>query len=159
MNTKTTSEICHLFQAWRNEDRALAATIDGVREWMAEVNQMGFPHFGETAERLQPFREFLLEHFNREQEMLSKLSELYPTASPEVEAFKRQTQLDHRELLDRLDDMTQRLRETDPRFESWTEAMDEVDVFFAAVEQHELLESDRVIMLVPEVADSPDCFS
>jgi hypothetical protein len=158
MNTKDTSEICQLFQAWRNDDRSLAATVDEIRDWMWEVNQMGIPHFGETASRLKPFRELLSEHFGRERAMLEKLAELYPSASPEVNAFQRQTAMDHQELLARLDHLYQRLQEIDPPFASWSEAMEEVDVFFAAVEQHELLESDRVGMLVPEVNAPRDCF-
>ncbi len=157
MNTKDTSEICQLFHAWREDDRSLAATVDQIRDWMWEVNQLGIPHFGETASRLKPFRELLAEHFRRETMMLEQLSALYPSASPEVTAFQRQTVTDHQELLSRLDDLYQRLQEIDPPFASWSEAMDQVDVFFAAVEQHELLESDRVAMLVPEVDAPRDC--
>ena len=81
--------------------------------------------------------------------MLAKLAELYPASSPEVGAFKRQTSADHHTLLARLDDLHSRLKEIDPPFESWTAAMDEVDVFFEAMEQHERNESDRVSMLMP----------
>lgn len=158
MNTKVTSEICQLFQAWQEDDRSLAATVDDIRDWMCEVNQLGIPHFGETAARLKPFRQSLIKHFDREKSMLEKLAEIYPSASPEVDAFRRQTDLDHQELLSRLDDLHRRLDETDPLFASWTEAMDQVDVFFAAVQQHELLESDRVNMLVPEIDAPRDCF-
>ena len=149
MNTKRPSELCHLFDDWRAEDRKLSMCIEEIRDWMSEVNQLGIPHFGEAASRLEPLRECLLEHFAREDQILARLAELYPAASPEVEAFKRQTDADHQTLVGRLDDLRIRLKETDPQFESWTSAMEEVDVFFEAMEQHERSESDRVCMLMP----------
>lgn len=153
MNAKRASELGHLFGDWRAEDRKLSTCIEQIRDWMSEVNQMGIPHFGETASRLKPLRESLIVHFEREDEMLAKLAELYPSSSPEVSAFKRQTRVDHRTLLSRLDDLHSRLKETDPPFESWTAAMDEVDVFFEAMDQHERSESDRVRMLLPNELD------
>ncbi|MCA9135985.1 MAG: hemerythrin domain-containing protein [Planctomycetales bacterium] len=153
MNTKITSEVIHLFEDWKAEDKKLSACIEEIRNWMSEVNQLGIPHFGETASRLQPFRECLGEHFEREDAMLSKLAELYPANSPEVLAFKRQTDADHQTLIVRLDDLHSRLKETDPPFHTWTAAMDEVDVFFESMEQHERSESDRVRMLLPTQLD------
>lgn len=149
MNTKVASELCQIFAEWRSEDRKLALCIDQVRDWMSEVNQLGIPHFGETASRLEPLRETLVVHFRREDEILTKLSELYSPDSPEVEAFRRQTALDHRSLLMRMDDLYSRLKETDPQFASWTTAMNEVDVFFEAMQQHEIQESERISMLTP----------
>ena len=149
MNMNVTSEICRIFGDWQVDDQKLAACIDEIRDWMLEVNQLGIPHFGETASRLRPLRESLQSHFEREDQILNKLSELYSPTSPEVEAFARQTKLDHRSLMMRLNDLHSRLKEVDPPFESWTAAMDEVDVFFEAMQQHELQESDRVCMLMP----------
>ncbi|WP_182870995.1 hemerythrin domain-containing protein [Rhodopirellula sp. JC639] len=156
MDTKGTSELCHLFADWRTEDRKLAVCVDEIRDWMSEVNQLGVPHFGETASRLQPLRDCLTEHFDREDAMLAKLAELYPAASPEVNAFKRQTSADHRLLLSRLDELHARLKEVDPPFASWTDAMDEVDVFFEEMEQHERSEADRVGMLMPGASEQGD---
>lgn len=149
MNTKKQPAIYQLFDDWRAEDRKLTACIDEIRDWMSEVNQLGIPHFGETASRLQPLRESMLSHFHREDEILAKLAEHYPASSPEVQAFQRQTNADHLGLIHRLDELHSRLKETDPQFESWTAAMDEVDLFFEAMEQHERSESDRVSMLIP----------
>lgn len=153
MNTKGTSEVIQLFEDWRTDDRKLSECIEEIRNWMSEVNQLGIPHFGETASRLQPLRECMSLHFVREDSMLEKLAELYPAKSPEVLALKRQTRLDHQTLLARLDDLHSRLKETDPPFKTWTAAMDEVDVFFEAMEQHERSESDRVLMLIPAQLD------
>ncbi|QDV42726.1 hypothetical protein Enr13x_25760 [Stieleria neptunia] len=156
MGTKRTSELCQLFEDWKAEDRKLAGCVDEIRDWMSEVNQLGVPHFGETASRLQPLRECLLQHFDREDEMLAKLETMYPDASPEVSAFKRQTAADHRLLLTRLDELHVRLKQVDPPFKTWTDAMDEVDVFFETMDQHERSEADRVGMLMPGQCDADD---
>lgn len=156
MNAKARSEFSEIFEDWRVDDRKLATSIDEIRDWMVEVNQLGIPHFGETAAKLQPLRSSLETHFEREDTMLEKLAELYPANSPEVIAFKRQTRLDHHALVTRLDALLGRLGETDPPFASWTAAMNEVDVFFEAMEQHERQESDRVGMLMPTEGGEPD---
>ena len=48
MNTKGISELSHIFEDWRSEDRKLSSCIDEIRDWMSEVNQLGIPHFGEN---------------------------------------------------------------------------------------------------------------
>ena len=156
MNARGVSELSRLFDDWQIEDRKLVECIEDIRNWMSEVNQMGIPHFGETASRLQPLRETLLVHFEREDQLLAKLAELYPASSPEVQAFLRQTRSDHHALRTRLDDLHARLKEVDPPFGSWTAAMDEVDVLFEAMEHHERSESDRVKMLIPGVVEYDD---
>lgn len=158
MNANSVSELSRLFDNWQAEDRKLLVCIEEIRDWMLEVNQLGIPHFGETASRLQPLRESLLIHFEREDDILARLAELYPEPSPEVQAFLRQTRSDHQLLLDRLDHLHARLKAVDPPFASWTAAMEEVDLFFEAMEQHERSESDRVRMLMPGTAFEEDGF-
>ncbi len=149
MSGNATLELSRLLESWREEDQKLNVRIETIRDWMNQVNQLGIPHFGETASRLQPLRDSLLQHFTCEDEILAKLAALYGGQAPEVNAFKRQTRLDHQALLSRLDDLTRRLKEIDPPFESWTAAMDEVDLFFEAMEEHERNEHERVGMLMP----------
>ena len=48
MNTQANS-LQEIYQNWRNEDRELESSVDELRLWMQEVNQLGIPHFGETA--------------------------------------------------------------------------------------------------------------
>ena len=156
MKMQSKSELGRVFAQWLDEDRRLATCIDEVRQWMSEVNQLGIPHFGETASRLEPARECLTVHFDREVEMLEQLKTLYPEGSPEVSAFTRQTLTDHERILNRLSDLCGRLTQVDPPFESWTSAMDEVDLFFEELELHERLESDRVSMLMPGECDVPE---
>lgn len=153
MKTRVTSALCQIFEDWQVEDQRLEKEIEQIRDWMAEVNQLGIPHFGETASRLGPLRDQLEIHFRREDAMLATLEELYPEASPEVQLLKRQTGVDHKTLLSRLDQLHARLKALEPPFESWTAAMDDVDVLFEEMQRHERDESDRVKMLMPKECD------
>jgi hypothetical protein len=149
MNTNAKHPLAEFYQTWKAEDRALEAGIDEIRDWMHEVNQLGIPHFGETATRLGPLRDRLVAHFQREDEMISQLAELYPSSSPEIEAVRRQSSRDHHQLLVRLDDLTSRLGQIEPPFASWQAAIDELESFVDLLEQHEEQESESIEMLMP----------
>jgi len=149
MNSKAKQSLPSIYLSWQAEDRELEAFIDQVRDWMLEVNQLGIPHFGETATRLRPLRTRLVTHFEHEDEMVAQLSKLYPPSSPEIEAVRSQSSHDHRQLLARLDELIDRLDQPDPTFTSWQAAMDEVELFVNALEQHEEQESESFEMLIP----------
>jgi hypothetical protein len=149
MNSKADQPLALFYENWRAEDRQLEVGIDGVRDWMQEVNQLGIPHFGETATRLLPLRQRLVTHFQREDQMIAQLAELYPSSSPEVQAVRRQSSRDHHQLLARLDDLIQRLGQTEPPFASWQAAMDELESFVDLLEQHEEQEADSIERLMP----------
>ena len=149
MDSKADQPLALFYENWRAEDRQLEVGIDGVRDWMQEVNQLGIPHFGETATRLLPLRRRLVTHFEREDRMIAQLAELYPSSSPEVQAVRRQSSHDHHQLLARLDDLIQRLGQTEPPFDSWQAAMDELESFVDLLEQHEEQEADSIGMLMP----------
>lgn len=149
MNATMKHPIADFFEIWRAEDRALESNIDEIRDWMHEVDQLGIPHFGETATRLGPLRDRLIAHFHREDEMIGQLAELYPSSSPEIDSVRRQSVRDHHQLLSRLDDLTARLDEIEPPFASWQAAMDELESFVDLLEQHEEQESDSIRMLMP----------
>ena len=149
MNTKSKNLLSSFYQTWKAEDRELEAGIDEIRDWMQEVTQLGIPHFGETATRLNPLRQQLVTHFQREDQMIGQLAGLYSTSSPEVEAVSRQSTRDHDQLLARLDDLIQRLSETDPPFASWQAAIAEVEMFVDVLEQHEEQEADSIETLMP----------
>jgi hypothetical protein len=138
-----------VFDRWRSEDRELEACLDGLRGWMLEVQQRGVPQFGETAEKLTQVKEQWLAHIASEREMIDELGKLYERCSPEISAVRRQSQSDHANILTRMDDLIARFSQPEPPFSSWTAAMDEVDLFVCAVEQHEESESDHVEMLLP----------
>ena len=153
MSSQSKQTLTFIFDNWKEEDRQLETCVDEVRDWMLEVNQLGIPHFGETATRLRPLRERLFIHFGREVEMISQLATFYPASSPEIEAVRKQSISDHDRLMARLEDLIDRLSLPEPPFESWTEAMDEVGLFVDAIEQHEDHESDSIQMLMPTLSD------
>ncbi len=56
MNSQSIESIAFIHESWKQEDRQLDNCLDAVRDWMQEVNQLGIPHFGETATRLRPLK-------------------------------------------------------------------------------------------------------
>ncbi len=148
MDSTITQSVNRIFQQWQSEDRELEDRVDELRDWMQEVNQLGIPHFGETAGRLRPLRRLLVGHFDREDEMMAQLAKAYPASSPEVHGAQEHSTHDHLHLLCRVDELINRLAETEPPFDSWQAAMDDVEILVEALEQHEEDESDCVKMLL-----------
>ncbi len=153
MNVQSEKTLHSLFQQWKDEDQELERYIDDVRDWMADVSQLGIPRFGETANRLKSLLDRLTDHFDREDEIIAQLAELYAPDSVEVSAARRQASRDHRLLSDRLGDLVSRLDQLEPPFASWESAMDEVELFVVALEQHEDQEAESVEMLIPHQSD------
>jgi hypothetical protein len=91
----------------------------------------------------------MLVHFAREDQLIGQLADLYPTSSPQVDAVRRQASGDHDQLCERLDNLIERLDQVVPPFASWQNAMDEVELFVDALEQHEEQESETFKMLMP----------
>ena len=144
------AQVCQdLYQTWKAEDEVLDKELSRVVQWMKEVNQLGKPRFGETGARLKRFRNHLVDHFQRERELADGLAKCYAPSSPEVAASRRQAEHDHENLLSRLDDLIDRLMQWEPPFESWSAAMNEVDLFLVALEQHEDYEDENVRTLLP----------
>ncbi len=152
MDEHPNATIHSLFGKWKNEDQELERYVDGVRSWMNEVSQLGIPRFGETANRLQQFRDRLTMHFDREDEIGTQLADHYAD-STELDAARRQAERDHRQLRNRLSDLISRLDALDPPFTSWESAMDEVESFVVALERHEDQEAESVELLMPTESD------
>lgn len=152
MNTRTDQKhtVEELSHRWREGHRDLDEFFDEYRQWAYEIAQRGFPHFGETACRLKQLRETLSEHFAQEDEICDRLSNVVSTPSPELDANRRQVAADHVNLLARLDELISRLSEADPPFESWQQAVEEVELFWDALELHEEQESDCITWLAPK---------
>ena len=145
MNKKSDCQsLADVFDRWRIEDRELAEYVKQVRDWMTEVEQLGIPHFGETATRLRPLRDRLVQHFQREEEMISNLAAALPEPSTEFDLLRTNAAHDHELLLVRLDDLSARLSETDPQFESWQVAMNEVATLVHQLQEHERMEANTI---------------
>lgn len=152
MKTRTDTEhtIESLSFQWRDDHRKLNEFFDEHRRWAYDIGQRGVPHFGETADRLKRLRAQLTEHFARENEICDQLTAIVVSPSPEVDANRRQVEADHANLLARLDTLINKLSELDPPFESWQQAVEQVELFCDALEQHEEQESDCITWLLPE---------
>lgn len=138
-----------VFTRWRAEDEALGTQVDTIRQWMRELDQIGKQHFGETATRLCVLRSFLLEHFEHEAQMVVGLRQVYGAESPEVAELERQSNCDHDRLLGRVDRLIERLNQLEPPFETWQQAMDEIESLVSLLERHEANEWDNLESLLP----------
>ena len=150
MDTNSQPQSCQfLFSQWQDEHRLLNQFTEELRQWSYQVAQLGIPHFGEAADKLIQLRHRLVDHFQREDQIGHQLlSEC--DGSVEMRATCRSASSDHENLLKRLDDLIARHQEVDPRFESWQQAMNEVDLFLDAMEQHEEQESANITWLTPQ---------
>ena len=145
---KSDTVLAQTVDSSRFEEGELDLQIDEVRAWMREVGQLGVPHFGETATRLGQVRGRLVQHFEREDAIVDELARQYSPSSPEIAVLRCQSSRDQGELLNRLDELCERLLAPDPPFESWQSAMREVDHFAIALERHEDQESESVERLM-----------
>ena len=149
MTNQTQTTVAQIFERWKSEDRSLDTTAGDLQSWMRDVEQLGVPRFGETATRLVPFRTLLAKHFDEENEMLDELAKSYSSESPEIAAMRRQATQDHVNLLANLDDFTGRLSDLEPPFQSWQAAMQEFDLLYIQIEQHEDQESENLQAMMP----------
>ncbi len=137
MDTLTTQTLPSILNSWQAEDVELAACVAEVRDWMEELSQFGIPHFGETALRLLPLRKRLVQHFKLEDEILSQLMNTAPDLVEKVAELHGDSKHGHEQLLEKLDDLTSRLKAPEPPFESWQAAIKEIEMFVELLEQHE----------------------
>ena len=155
-NQFQSSSLSTLRQTWQSERQAVSACIDELRQWMNEVSQLGIPHFGETATRLRPLREQLVDHFACEDEMIAKVARSPDTGPPSTKGLASESSREHRELLSQLDEIVRDLDQLEPPFPSWQAAIRAVEHFIDSLEQHESREIQRVNSLPPQGSESPD---
>ncbi len=120
---------------WNEEHADLTDRTEKIHHWLAEVSQRGIPRFGELATRLKNFRERLLDHFQREEDLGKQLQEACDWV--EMATSRQQIASDHQHLIRRLDSLIARLRELEPPFDTFQQAIDEVGLFVDAFELHE----------------------
>lgn len=149
MNRPPSPSVHRLYQRWRAEDRELEAYLDALRDWIHELIRSGQPRSSELGERLNRFRDRLVRHFEREDEIVQELAKTFDSPPVELDATRRQAEHDHRQLLERLDHFIGRLEGTEAPFESWTAATEELELLVDVLEQHEEQESDSIELLMP----------
>ena len=153
-NTSTNDVRETLLAKWHEEHQQLETFTNELRHWAYEIGQLGIPRFGQTAGKLTQLRARLVAHFERENEIGSQLLSDQASPSVEVQATCRQSALDHANLIKRLDDLIARLNQNEPPFDSWEQAVSEIDLFMDAIEEHEEQETANITWLSPPGDDT-----
>jgi iron-sulfur cluster repair protein YtfE (RIC family) len=119
-----------------SDHRALLSCICGLRDWTREVSEWGMPRFGELGSRLVSFRAMLADHFADEES--GKYSEIVlgPAARTALELSSQ-----HQQILKRLDRLIESLRAPEPEFQSWQDAVQQVESIITEICDHEEHES------------------
>lgn len=114
---------------------ALGRSVQDLRTWWREVQEMGQPRFGEMGARVAAVREIVAQHFRLEEEG-GYLQE--PVAAAPQLARRAQALLaDHAAILADLDRLAERLAGSPCDLKCWTEAWHELAAVLARLEQHE----------------------
>ncbi|HQX50534.1 MAG TPA: hemerythrin domain-containing protein [Planctomycetaceae bacterium] len=117
------------------DHRVLMDYICSVREWIRDVSEWGMPRFGELGTRLTTFRETLAAHF--EDEESQEYAILDSQHEPAVAGATREWPNLHHDYLKQLDVLVQCLRALEPEFETWQEAVRQVDTLITEICEHE----------------------
>ena len=114
--------------------RAAELVVD-LQRWIREVDEWGWPHFGELGNRLQFYRSALEAEFAAEesQGLLSSVSQRHPECREEIGELRRQ----HGQFLDELDAMITKLRQDEPPYDSWQEAVRQFDELLTEIYRHD----------------------
>jgi len=134
-NLDTRSEVDEL----KDEHASLEHEIADWRTWWDELSQMGQPHFGEMAARLERFRDHLAAHFVHE-EQIGLLPAVSQLPKETVDTVAR-LQDEHRPMLAKLNQLIVRLRACGPEIGCWGQARQEFEEFLDQLHQHEEAES------------------
>jgi hypothetical protein len=124
-----------LMEQWSHAHVDLAHRIEATQRWLAQVRHQHLQGYGELAAQLKGFRQWLLTHFEREQQLGEQLQRVRDCL--EMSTSRRQIASDHQHLTRRIDMLIQRLDELEPPFDSFDQAVEDVGLFIDAFELHE----------------------
>ena len=156
MNISSNQSVLEIFDRWQAEDQALKSCINQIRQWMLEIEMYGIPRFGEAATRLRSVHQRLIEHFCSEDEMILELTLVQPTSVGPLDQLSRLSTDEHEDILDRIGVLMERLNRLEPPYESWQQALQEFEQIVGLIEDHETLETERVLALIPSEIDSAE---
>ncbi len=134
---------------WRAEHRELNQFFDDFRRWAYDVSLFGMPHFGESADRLKQFRRRLVEQFDREDELSNQATAMNNHRLPQMGLDPHRITVEHGPLLSQLDVLIDRLDELEPPFDSWQDAIGQVESFIESLDHHEEEEAAYITWLLP----------
>jgi hypothetical protein len=109
------------------------------QDWIHQLSEIGMPRFGELACRLEGFRTELARHFQNEEQYGERL-QIHGQAEPAgAEAGGGH---EHRELLERLSLLIQRLGRGTQEFDGWNVAVGEVGALVSEICEQERREME-----------------
>lgn len=154
-HTKRHPSLDRLLQQWQHEHRELVRMTSDLRWWSSQMAQADGNRFAEMGDKLAAVRDHLCGHFDREVEIGWELPVAWVEGTAEVEAAYREAAEDHQQLLERLDQLIGRLRSSPLPFDSWQDALDELDLFLDSLDEHEEIE-ETSLHWVRNVRVAPD---
>jgi hypothetical protein len=130
------------FEGFVTEHHELMKKLGALRNWWSELAEIGTPRFGELGNRVKELRAMLAAHFEIEETggYLSAALAAAPQLAPRAAELEAQ----HRQFLDRLDDLCVRLCRHESAFPGWQAARDEVETIIADLRRHEHAENSLV---------------
>lgn len=119
---------------------ALQRSIQDLRQWWRELEQLGKPRFGEMGTRVHALRELLSEHFRLEEEggYLKEPLNAAPHRAPQAQALRA----DHTAILADLERLARQLEAAPCELDCWTAAWHELAAVLARLERHEHEENE-----------------
>ncbi|HAH47576.1 hemerythrin domain-containing protein [Gimesia sp.] len=116
--------------------------IKELNHWWSELDERGLPKYGEMGTRVEGLRDLLSKHFRDEEQegYFKPLMDESPGFCIMVPDFQKK----HKEFLKRLDDFGARLKQSEPPFQNWNEALQELQRLLAELRVHENEEIQHV---------------
>lgn len=125
-----------------DEHEQILSHIKELNDWWAELDECGLPKFGEMGTRVEGFRDLLAKHFSDEEQegYFKPVLDESPGFCIMVPDFKKK----HSTFLCRIDDFVARLKQTEPPFKNWSEALKEFETLLADLRENETQEINMV---------------
>ena len=143
---KNTNSSEHL-QYLLDEHEQILSHMKELNDWWTELDERGLPKFGEMGTRVQTFRDLLAKHFEDEAQegYFKPVLDESPGFCIMVPDFKEK----HSTTLARIDDFVSRLKQSDPPFGNWNDALQEFETLLTDLRENE----NKEIKMVQEAFD------
>jgi len=130
-----------------DEHEQILSHIKELNEWWMELYEKGLPKFGEMGAHVEGFRDLLAKHFEDEERegYFKQVLDESPGFCIMVPDFKKK----HTAILGRIDDFVSRLKQAEPPFKNWNEALQEFKIILSDLREHE----DQEVKQVQEAFD------
>ncbi|WP_417382484.1 hemerythrin domain-containing protein [Gimesia sp.] len=121
---------------------AILVHIKELNDWWRELDERGLPKYGEMGTRMEGLRDLLSQHFRDEEQegYFKPVMDESPGFCIMVPDFREK----HKEFLTRIDNFSTRLKQSEPPFQNWNEALQELQELLAELRTNENEEIQRV---------------